>query len=105
RRPCSMSRKTRQVGTLVLTAVAIAYLLWKVDLGKALDALADTNIAWFALAVAIMVFTVPVLALRWGWLLASHAIHERVPWLTRAYLVGAAPGQGVPPPSGRDALR
>jgi hypothetical protein len=34
RRPCSMSRRTRQVGTLVLTAVAIAYLVWKVDLGN-----------------------------------------------------------------------
>ena len=43
-----------------------------------------------------MVVTVPVLALRWGWLLASHGIHERVPWLTRAYFVAYTAGQVLP---------
>jgi glycosyltransferase 2 family protein len=100
-----MSRRTRQVGTLVLTAAAIGYLVWKVDLGTTLDVLADTNLAWFALAVAIMVLTVPVLALRWGWLLASHAIHERVPWLTRAYFVAYTAGQVLPTSLGGDAVR
>ena len=55
-----MSRRTRQVGTLVLTAAAIAYLVWKVDLGTTLDVLADTNLAWFALAIALSL----VLAIR-----------------------------------------
>ena len=100
-----MSRRTRQVGTLVLTAAAIAYLVWKVDLGTTLDVLADTKLAWFALAVAIMVVTVPVLALRWGWLLASHSIHERVPWLTRAYFVAYTAGQLLPTSLGGDAVR
>jgi glycosyltransferase 2 family protein len=100
-----MSRRTRQVGTLVLTAAAIGYLVWKVDLGTTLDVLADTNLAWFAVAVAIMVLTVPVLALRWGWLLASHAIHERVPWLTRAYFVAYTAGQVLPTSLGGDAVR
>ena len=58
-----MTRRTRQVGTLVLTVVAIAYLVWKIDLGTTLDVLADANLAWFAVAVVIMVGTVPVLAL------------------------------------------
>ena len=79
-----MTRRTRQVGTLVLTAEAIAYLIWKIELGTTLDVLAQTNLAWFALAVAIMIGTIPALALRWGWLLGAHGIHERVPWLTRA---------------------
>jgi uncharacterized protein (TIRG00374 family) len=100
-----MNRRTRQVGTLVLTAAAIAYLVWKVDLGTTLDVLADTNLAWFALAVGIMVVTVPVLAVRWGWLLASHAIHERVPWLTRAYFVAYTAGQVLPTSLGGDAVR
>ena len=100
-----MSRRTRQVGTLVLTAAAIAYLVWKVDLGTTLDVLADTKLAWFALAVAIMVVTVPVLALRWGWLLASHSINERVPWLTRAYFVAYTAGQLLPTSLGGDAVR
>ena len=100
-----MSRRTRQVGTLVLTAAAIAYLVWKVNLGTTLDVLADTDLAWFALAVGIMVGTVPVLALRWGWLLASHAIHERVAWLTRAYFVAYTAGQVLPTSLGGDAVR
>jgi uncharacterized protein (TIRG00374 family) len=100
-----MNRRTRQVGTLVLTAAAIAYLVWKVNLGTTLDVLADTKLAWFALAVTIMVGTVPVLALRWGWLLASHAIHERVPWLTRAYFVAYTAGQVLPTSLGGDAVR
>ncbi len=100
-----MTRRTRQVGTLVLTAAAIAYLVWKIDLGTTLDVLADTNLAWFALAVTIMVVTVPVLALRWGWLLAAHGIHERVPWLTRAYFVAYTAGQVLPTSLGGDAVR
>jgi uncharacterized membrane protein YbhN (UPF0104 family) len=91
-----MTRRTRQVGTLVLTVAAVAYLVWKIELGTTLDVLAETNLAWFALAATIMVVTVPVLALRWGWLLASHDIHERVPWLTRAYFVAYTAGQLLP---------
>jgi uncharacterized protein (TIRG00374 family) len=100
-----MTRRTRQVGTLVLTAAAIAYLVWKVDLGTTLDVLSETNLAWFALAVAIMVLTVPVLALRWGWLLAAHGILERVSWLTRAYFVAYTAGQVLPTSLGGDAVR
>ncbi len=100
-----MSRGTRRVGTVVLTAAAIAYLIWKVDLGTTLDVLADTNLAWFALAVAIMLGTVPALALRWGWLLDAHGIHERLPWLTRAYLVAYTAGQVLPTSLGGDAVR
>ena len=100
-----MNRRTRQVGTLVLTAAAIAYLVWKVDLGTTLDVLADTNLAWFALAVTIMIGTIPALALRWGWLLGAHDIHERLPWLTRAYLVAYTAGQVLPTSLGGDAVR
>ncbi len=100
-----MTRRTRQVGTLVLTAAAVAYLVWKIELGTTLDVLADTNLAWFVLAFTIMIGTVPVLALRWGWLLASHDIHERVPWLTRAYFVAYTAGQVLPTSLGGDAVR
>lgn len=57
-----MTRRTRLVGTIVLTAAAVAYLLWKVDLAATLDVLEEAELAWFALAVAIMAFTVPGLA-------------------------------------------
>ena len=100
-----MSRSTRRVGTLVLTVAAVAYLVWKIELGTTLDVLADTNLAWFALSFAIMVLTVPVLALRWGWLLDAHAIHERLQWLTRAYFVAYTAGQILPTALGGDAVR
>ena len=100
-----MTRRTRQVGTLVLTAAALAYLIWKIELGTTLDVLAETNLAWFALAVVIMVGTVPALALRWGWLLGEHDIHERVPWLTRTYFVAYTAGQVLPTSLGGDAVR
>ena len=100
-----MTRRTRVVGTLVLTAAAVAYLVWKVRLSTTLDVLANTELAWFALAVAIMVFTVPALAFRWGRLLQAHGIHERLPWLTRAYFVAYTAGQVLPTALGGDAVR
>ena len=93
------------VGTLVLTAVAFAYLVWKVELDTTLEVLADTNLGWFLLAVAIMVLTVPILAWRWGRLLEAHDIRERLPWLTRAYFVAYTAGQILPTSLGGDAVR
>ncbi len=100
-----MTRHTRRVGTIVLTAAAIAYLVWKVEIGQVLDVLADANLAWFALSFSIMFLTVPVLAMRWGWLLRAHAIAERIPWLTRAYFVAYTAGQVLPTSLGGDAVR
>jgi uncharacterized protein (TIRG00374 family) len=100
-----MRRGTRLAATLVLTAAAIAYLAWKIDLGTTLDVLGETDLAWFAAAVAIMVGTVPVLAARWSLLLRSHGIHERLGWLTRAYWVANTAGQFLPTSLGGDAVR
>ncbi|HSO01271.1 MAG TPA: lysylphosphatidylglycerol synthase domain-containing protein, partial [Gaiellaceae bacterium] len=100
-----MSRRTRRVGTLVLTVAAVAYIVSKIDVGTTVDILADASLAWFALAVVIMLGTVPVLALRWKWLLGAHSIAEHVPWLTRAYLVAYTAGQVLPTSLGGDAVR
>ena len=100
-----MTRRARRIGTLVLTAAAVAYLVWKIDLGTTLDILRNASLGWFALSVAIMIFTVPVLAVRWGWLLDAHAIEEGVPWLTRAYFVAYTIGQVLPTSLGGDAVR
>jgi uncharacterized membrane protein YbhN (UPF0104 family) len=45
------------------------------------------------------------MALRWQWLLASQGMRERLPWLTRAYLVAYAAGQILPTSLGGDAVR
>jgi uncharacterized protein (TIRG00374 family) len=100
-----MTRHTRRVGTIVLTAASIAYLVWKINLSTTLDVLADTNVAWFALSAVIMLVTVPVLAERWSWLLEAHGIGERLRWLTRAYFVAYTAGQVLPTSIGGDAVR
>jgi uncharacterized protein (TIRG00374 family) len=100
-----VNRTVRLVGTAVLTAAALAYLAWKIDLSTTLDVLAETELGWFALSAAIMVLTVPVLAARWQRLLRAHGIEERVPWLTRAYFVAYAAGQLLPTALGGDAVR
>jgi uncharacterized protein (TIRG00374 family) len=100
-----MSRPVRVVGTLVLTAAAVAYLVWKIELRTTIDILSEASLGWFVLAVAIMVLTVPVLAARWGWLLDAQGIHERLPWLTRTYFVAYTAGQVLPTSLGGDAVR
>jgi uncharacterized protein (TIRG00374 family) len=100
-----MSRTNRLVGTIVLTVAAAAYVVWKIELGTTLEVLGETDLWWFAAAVAIMVLTVPVLAARWGWLLRAHAIEERLPWLTRAYFLAYTAGQVLPTSLGGDAVR
>jgi uncharacterized protein (TIRG00374 family) len=98
-------RTTRIAGTLVLTGLAVAYLVWKIDLGTTIDVLRDANFAWFALAVVIMVGTVPAMAFRWSWLLRAHGVVEPLSWLTRAYFVSYTAGQILPTSLGGDAVR
>ena len=100
-----MSRRIRIAGTVLLTAAAVAYLAWKIDLSTTIDVLEETELGWFVLSAAIMVFTVPVLAARWQVLLRAHTIDERLPWLTRAYFVAYSAGQVLPTSLGGDAVR
>jgi uncharacterized protein (TIRG00374 family) len=98
-------RTSRILGTLLLTGAAVVYLVWKIDVGTTLDVLSETDYAWFAAAVAIMIGTVPALALRWSWLLREHGIFEPLSWLTRAYFVAYTAGQILPTSLGGDAVR
>ena len=100
-----MRRTTRIVGTLLLTGAAVAYVVWKIDLGTTVDVLRNADVAWFALAVGIMVGTVPALAFRWGRLLRAHGVSEPLSWLTRAYFVAYTAGQILPTSLGGDAVR
>jgi uncharacterized protein (TIRG00374 family) len=100
-----MSRRARILATVVLTGLATAYVVWKIDLEQTVDVLLDANPWWFALAVGIMVLTVPPMALRWQWLLRAQGIHDRFSWLTRAYYVSYTAGQILPTSIGGDAVR
>ncbi len=98
-------RVLRVVATLVLTGLAVTYLVWKIDVGKTVHTLGDTRFSWFALAIAIMLLTIPPMAFRWQLLLRAQRMHEGMGWLTRAYLVAYTAGQILPTSIGGDAVR
>jgi glycosyltransferase 2 family protein len=100
-----MRRAVRVGATLVVTALATAYLLWKIDVGEAAGIVADARPAPLVGAAALTLVTVPAMAWRWQRLLAVRGIRERIPWLTRAYLVSYAAGQVLPTAVGGDAMR
>lgn len=100
-----MSRGVRVVLTAALTAAALGYLAWKIDVHETVDVLLDADLRWIALAAAIMVGTVPLMAWRWGRLMAAQGMQEELPWLTRAYFVAYAAGQVLPTSIGGDAMR
>ena len=86
-------------------ALAVAYILLKIDVQQTWDVLTSANLWWFALAVTIMIVTALPMALRWQWLLAAQGIVDRFWWLTRAYFVSYTAGQILPTSIGGDAVR
>jgi len=91
--------------TLAFTGLALAYLVWKVDLHETVDVLLDADPWWFALAVAIMIGTALPMALRWQWLMRAQSMPDSFAWLTRAYFVSYTAGQILPTSIGGDAMR
>jgi uncharacterized protein (TIRG00374 family) len=100
-----MSRPLRVAATLLLTGLAIAYLVWKVDIHDVVDTLLDSDPWWFALSVAIMIGTALPMALRWQWLMRAQRMEDRFLWLTRAYFVSYTASQVLPTSIGGDAMR
>ena len=102
-----MKRRTviRLVLTLTVTGLALAYIFWKIDVGKTLHILANANPWYFALSVGIAFLTVPPMAWRWKLLLKAKGIQDRVAWLTRAYFVSYSASQMLPTSVGGDAVR
>ncbi|MDP9491711.1 MAG: flippase-like domain-containing protein [Actinomycetota bacterium] len=100
-----MNRAIKVGLTLLVTALCTAYVVWKIDVGRTIDILADTHVGYFLLALGITLATPWPMALRWKWLLDSKGIHDRLGWLTRAYFVTYAAGQVLPTAVGGDAAR
>ena len=100
-----MSRPVRVFLTLLITGLGTAYLLWKIDVSRTLDILADVDPWYFLAAVTLMIVTVWPMALRWRWLLRAKGIDDSMGWLTRAYFVSYAAGQILPTSIGGDAVR
>lgn len=104
-RVTGVSRPLRIVVGVTLTSLALAYILWKIDVPQTWDVLRASSPWWFLLAVAIMIGTAPLMALRWRWLLEAQGIGDRLAWLTRAYFVSYTAGQILPTSIGGDAVR
>jgi uncharacterized protein (TIRG00374 family) len=101
----SRRRALRVGGTLIVSGAAIAYILAKIDVGKTAHIIGSASPGWVALSAVLTLITVPPMAWRWQWLLRVRGVHERVPWLTRAYFVSYAVGQVLPTSVGGDASR
>jgi uncharacterized protein (TIRG00374 family) len=98
-------RALRVTGTLVVTGLAVAYILWRVDLRETVHVLVNASAGWWLASVGIWVVTVWPLAWRWQRLLASSGIHERLSWLVRTTFVAYAAAQVLPTSLGGDASR
>jgi glycosyltransferase 2 family protein len=90
---------------LLVSGGLILYLLWRIDLSRTLDLIADSN-PWDLLA-AFLIFLVSTVAMAWRWraLLASKGIREPVQWLTKLYFISYAASHVLPTVIGGDAVR
>ena len=99
------NRWARLVATLVVTGLAAAYIVSKIDLGKTAHIMANASLGWLALSAFLTLVTVPPQAFRWQLLLRARGVEDTVPWLTRTYFVSYAVGQVLPTGVGGDASR
>jgi hypothetical protein len=100
-----MKRALRVVATVVVTGLCVAYLVWKINIGRAAHELAHAKVAYFLASLAIMVVTVWPMAWRWQQLLRAKGIEDRLSWLVRTYFVSYMVGQVLPTSIGGDASR
>jgi glycosyltransferase 2 family protein len=98
-------RASRAAGTLVVTGLCVAYIVWKIDLRETGHVLANASPGWWLLSLAIWVVSVWPLAWRWRRLLAASGVRERLNWLVRATFVSYGAAQVLPTSLGGDASR
>jgi glycosyltransferase 2 family protein len=98
-------RWVRVLATVIVTGLAGAYIVWKVNVRQALDTIGSASVSWLMLSAALTLVTVPPQAYRWKLLLRARGVRESVAWLTRAYFVSYAVGQVLPTGVGGDASR
>ena len=101
----SRGRTTRRVAVLVVTGLAVAYIVWQINLRETLHVLAHASIGWWLVSCAIWIVAVWPLAWRWRILLAARGVHERLGWCVRALFVSYAAAQVLPTSLGGDASR
>jgi len=100
-----VSRRVRLAATLVVSALAVGYILLKIDVRKTLDIIGNASPAWVALSAFLILITIVPMVWRWQQLLRARGIDESFSWLNRAYFVSYAVGQVLPTSVGGDASR
>src|SRR5207248_1340877 len=100
-----LMRAARVLATLAITGLCVAYILWKIDVGRTAHVIAHARVVWLVGSVAIMAGSVWPMAWRWQRLLAARGVHESLARLVRTYFVGYAAGQVLPTALGGDASR
>jgi uncharacterized protein (TIRG00374 family) len=100
-----MRRAARVVGSLVVSALALWYILAHIDVPKTVHVIGSASIAWIVVAAVLTLGTVPPQAWRWQLLLGARGVPESLAWLTRAYAVSYTVGQVLPTAVGGDASR
>jgi glycosyltransferase 2 family protein len=100
-----MRRALRVAGTLLITGLAIWYLVSKIDFHRTGHELANAQLGYLVVSLAIMLVTVWPMAWRWQQLLRAQGVEDRLRWLVRAYYVSYMVGQVLPTSIGGDASR
>lgn len=100
-----MSRPLRIALQLLVSGGVIAFLVWRIDLRRTLEILAESR--WELVALALLIFLVTTWTMAWRWhaLLASRGAREPFGWLLQMYFVGYAASQVLPTAIGGDAVR
>ena len=75
------------------------------DVGETAHVIANAKLGYVLGSFGIMAASVLPMAWRWQLLLRAKGVHDRIPWLTRAYFVSYAAGQVLPTSIGGDAVR
>src|SRR3984957_6246545 len=99
------NRWLRLGATLLVTGLAAAYIVSKIDLGQTAHTIGSADPRWLVLSAFLTVVTLPPQAWRWPLLLRARGINDTIPWLCRAYCVSYAVGQVLPTAVGGDASR
>jgi uncharacterized protein (TIRG00374 family) len=99
------NRWFRLGATVVVTGLATAYIVAKIDIGKTAHIIGDADLGWLLLCLVLTFATVPLQAWRWQLLLRVRGVEESLGWLMRAYFVSYAVGQVLPTGVGGDASR
>jgi uncharacterized protein (TIRG00374 family) len=98
-------RLLKLAGTVVVTGLCTAYVVWKIDLGTTGHILAHADLRYFLAAVGLALAAVVPMAWRWQQLLKAKGIDEPLGWLLRAYFFSWFAGQILPTSLGGDATR